>query len=204
MFAAQKPVFHPDNDASRRMNAGGNCAIEHRRFWIKKPALLVRVRRWKQNFQAIGCGQRPSRCWRARSACTGNSIQPSGSRSPVAWEPPVDILETERAVLVLVALPGVDFDEVKAVINQGELLISGSRTYPEEMRTAIIHRLELPQGRFERRVRLPAGRYSAIHRSHSNGHMLITLEKSEARKWLTPRQAPKRRSRRGAFAALAA
>ena len=50
---------------------------------------------------------------------------PSGSRSPVTWEPPVDILETERAVLVLVALPGVDFDEVKAVINQGELLISG-------------------------------------------------------------------------------
>ena len=28
--------------------------------------------------------------------------------------------------------------------------------------TAIIHRLELPQGRFERRVRLPAGRYSAV------------------------------------------
>ena len=94
---------------------------------------------------------------------------PSGSRSPVAWEPPVDVLETERAVLVLVALPGVDFNEVKAVINQGELLISGCRTYPEEMQTAIIHRLELPQGRFERRVRLPAGRYSAIHRSASNG-----------------------------------
>ena len=105
---------------------------------------------------------------------------PSGSRSPVTWEPPVDILETERAVLVLVALPGVDFEEVNAVINHGELLISGSRTYPEEMRTAIIHRLELPQGRFERRIHLPAGRYSAIHRSHSNGHMLITLQKSEA------------------------
>ena len=46
------------------------------------------------------------------------------------------------------------------------------------MRTAIIHQLQLPQGRFERRIHLPAGLYSAIHRSHSNGHMLITLEKS--------------------------
>ena len=90
------------------------------------------------------------------------------------------MLETERAVLVLVALPGVDYDEVKAVIIQGELLISGLRTYPDEMRTAIIHRLELPQGRFERRIRLPAGRYSAIHRSEFKGCLLVTLEKTEA------------------------
>jgi HSP20 family protein len=81
---------------------------------------------------------------------------------------------------VLVALPGVDFGEVKALISQGELLISGSRTYPPEMQTAIIHRLELPQGRFERRIRLPAGRYSAVHRSEFNGSLLITLQKSEA------------------------
>ena len=105
---------------------------------------------------------------------------PSGSRAPVAWEPPVDVLETDRAVLVLAALPGVDYSEVKAIISQGELLISGNRTYPEAMRTAIIHRLELPQGGFERRIRLPAGRYSAIHRSEFKGCLLVTLEKSEA------------------------
>jgi HSP20 family protein len=125
---------------------------------------------WSEAFEVLARAERMHRQF----------IQPSGFRSPVAWEPPVDILETERAVLVLIALPGVDFDAVKAVINQGDLLISGSRTYPDEMRTAIIHRLELPQGRFERRIHLPAGRYSAIHRSHSNGHMLITLQKSEA------------------------
>jgi HSP20 family protein len=82
-------------------------------------------------------------------------------------------------VMVLVALPGVDFDEVKALINQDELLISGCRTYPAEMQTAVIHRLELPQGRFERRIRLPAGRYNAVHRTSFNGCLLITLQKSE-------------------------
>jgi HSP20 family protein len=54
-----------------------------------------------------------------------------------------------------------------------------SSPYPPEMRTATIHRLELPQGRFERRVRLPPGRYAAIHRATSNGCLLITLQKSE-------------------------
>ncbi len=107
-------------------------------------------------------------------------FRPSGSPSSVAWEPPVDVLETDRAVLVLVALPGVEVGEVKALIDAGQLIISGIRTYPAEMQTAIIHRLELPQGRFERRIRLPAGRYTSISRSESNGCLLVTLQKSEA------------------------
>src|SRR3974390_1793833 len=75
------------------------------------------------------------------------------------WEPPVDVLETEREVLVLVALPGVDPDRVEAVIEGNDLVVVGTRVVPAELRTAVIHRLELPQGRFARRVRLPAGRY---------------------------------------------
>ena len=39
-----------------------------------------------------------------------------------AWEPPVDILETELEVLVLVALPGVEADNVQAVIEDGDLV----------------------------------------------------------------------------------
>ena len=97
---------------------------------------------------AIGCGRRRARCWRAPSACIGNSFRPPATRSPVAWEPPVDILETEREVLVLVALPGVDSDERRGGHRGGDLRDLGTRTYPRELRTAIIHRLELPQGRF--------------------------------------------------------
>jgi HSP20 family protein len=105
-------------------------------------------------------------------------FRPVGLTAPVAWEPPVDVLETDRAVLVLVALPGVELGEVEAAVEGGDLLFSGTRSFPAEMQTAVIHRLELPQGRFERRVRLPAGRYSAIHRSALNGCLLITLHKS--------------------------
>jgi hypothetical protein len=51
---------------------------------------------------------------------------------------------------------------------------------PAELRTAVIHRLELPQGRFERRIRLPGGRYSAVSRTTSHGCVVIALEKAEA------------------------
>lgn len=103
----------------------------------------------------------------------------SASRLPT-WEPPVDMLETELEVLVLLALPGVDADRVEAVIEDSDLIVAGSRELPAALRTAIIHRLELPQGRFERRVRLPAGRYTGVHRSTVNGCLLITLEKAES------------------------
>jgi HSP20 family protein len=104
-------------------------------------------------------------------------FRPGRPGAPV-WEPPVDMLETDRAVLVLVALPGVDPDHVEAAIDGSDLVFSGTRVLPAEMHTAIIHRLELPQGQFARRVRLPAGRYSAVQRSACNGCLVITLQKA--------------------------
>jgi len=96
------------------------------------------------------------------------------------WEPPVDILETEREVLLFFALPGVSIEKVEAVIDGPDLVIAGTRVLPSELRTAIIHRIELPQGRFERRVRLPAGRYRDVRRSAADGCLVITLLKVEA------------------------
>jgi len=96
------------------------------------------------------------------------------------WEPPVDILETGREVLVLVALPGVDPERVEVAIEGDELVVAGTRVLPPELRTAMIHRLELPQGRFARRIRLPAGRYSDVRRSTVYGCLAVTLEKSGA------------------------
>lgn len=102
----------------------------------------------------------------------------SASRLPV-WHPPADVLETEREVLVLVALPGVDPGAVEAAIEDGALLVAGVRALPAELRGAAIHRMELPQGRFERRVPLPPGRYSStVRRSFAEGCLLVRLDKT--------------------------
>ncbi len=106
-------------------------------------------------------------------------FQPRGRRAPLAcWEPPVDVLETEREVLILAALPGVDPEKVETAIEDGSLLLSGERVLPRELETAVIHRLELPQGRFERRIPLPAGRYDGVRRLVANGCLLVSLRKS--------------------------
>jgi HSP20 family protein len=105
------------------------------------------------------------------------NLQPStGTREP-SWQPPIDVLETDREILILIALPGVDPNEVGAVIDKGTLVVSGHRVLPAELRNARILRLELPQGRFERRIPLPLGRY-AITRFAANGCVGLRLVKS--------------------------
>lgn len=95
------------------------------------------------------------------------------------WEPPADLMETDSEVLVFVALPGVDLDRAEAFIEDGVLVVRGHRALPPELRGARIHRLELPQGRFERRLPLPSGHYEDVRRSGAHGCLLVTLLKAK-------------------------
>lgn len=105
-------------------------------------------------------------------------FQPRPAPLQAAWEPPVDVLELPDEVLILVALPGIDPDLVDAVIDGDALVVAGRKLHPTQLRTAIIHRLELPQGRFERRIPLPPGRYASVQRSAMHGCLIFSLLKS--------------------------
>jgi len=104
-------------------------------------------------------------------------LQEAG-RVPV-WEPPADVVETAREVAVVVALPGVDPDTVEVMLEGRALVIAGVRTVPSALRDAVFHRVELPQGRFERRLELPVGRYAAVRRVADHGCLMISLQKAE-------------------------
>lgn len=100
------------------------------------------------------------------------------ARQAPVWEPPADVLETQGEVIVFLALPGVDPENVRAVIEGASLVVAGERILPRQLLTAAIHRLELPQGLFERRLPLPAGRYDQVTRASFNGCLVITLRKA--------------------------
>lgn len=102
-------------------------------------------------------------------------------RKPMArapcWEPPVDLYETEQETTVIAALPGVDPTTVTVTVEDDVLLIYGQREFAPRPDAAIIHRMELPQGCFQRQVRVPPGRYDDVRRSFSNGCLVVTLRK---------------------------
>ena len=93
------------------------------------------------------------------------------------WEPPVDVLETETGLLVVVALPGVRRDEMEFVIADGELRVRGTRRWPGPPRPARVHRIELPHGRFDRSLPLPAGTYQLTGHDHTDGCLILTLRR---------------------------
>ena len=58
-----------------------------------------------------------------------------------------------------------------------DAVVRGERHLPPVAHTTTIRRLELPHGRFERRVTLPTGRYDLIVRELDQGHLVIGLRK---------------------------
>ncbi|MGH8176278.1 MAG: Hsp20/alpha crystallin family protein [Steroidobacter sp.] len=93
------------------------------------------------------------------------------------WEPPADIVAYGHEVQVTIALPGVSPEHVQVRIEEGQLSVGAIRPLPINEHTSAVHRLEIPYGRFERRVALPAGRYELVEQGCVNGCLLLRLTK---------------------------
>ncbi len=106
-------------------------------------------------------------------------FHPHAGSDAQCWEPPADVMETADEVIVITAMPGVDPASITTAIDHGSLEIFGQRVLPHALRTAIIHRLELPQGCFKRRLRIPPGIYDKISRTSSDGCLIVTLHKQK-------------------------
>jgi HSP20 family protein len=79
------------------------------------------------------------------------------AESGSSWEPPVDVIESERELEVHVALPGVSPGSITILLEPGGVVVSALRAFPCRESGASIHRIEIPYGRFERRIALPLG-----------------------------------------------
>ena len=93
------------------------------------------------------------------------------------WEPPVDLVESGEALRVHVALPGVGAESVAIGIEHDAVTISALRAFPASDGGARIHRLEIPYGRFERRIALPMHALELSGRSFANGLLTLTFAK---------------------------
>lgn len=99
----------------------------------------------------------------------------AADRAPAVWEPPVDVYAADSQVLVEVALPGVPSDRMEIVLGPGELVIRGVRHLPKCPPGGSIQRLEIPYGRFERRLVLGPGTWELVDRNLADGCLQLLL-----------------------------
>ncbi len=93
------------------------------------------------------------------------------------WEPPVDVFEAGDEVTIITALPGVRPEAVRAEIEGNTLIVTGTRPMPTAGHRAHILRLEIPYGRFERRIPLSSG-LRLVTRELKNGCLTLTFTKA--------------------------
>jgi len=83
------------------------------------------------------------------------SIPSVAERLPVfSFAPPTDVIDTERELIVELAVPGVDRGDVRTELSGQRLVVSGAlngRYKPE----AAYYQVEIPRGPFSRVVELP-------------------------------------------------
>jgi HSP20 family protein len=95
----------------------------------------------------------------------------------LSWEPPVDIAETGSEILITVALPGVDPDALKVTVDADGVSVVGFRRPSAIPRDSRVHRLEIPYGKFERRIRVPATRLQLDQSELANGCLTLKFSK---------------------------
>lgn len=96
-------------------------------------------------------------------------------QSVPCWTPSVDLYEDDDELRVLVALPGVNSRQVEVLLDEAVLVVRGQRPMLSPSHRAAIHRLEIPYGRFERRIALPAGSFRVHEQFLEDGCLVLVL-----------------------------
>jgi HSP20 family protein len=103
----------------------------------------------------------------------------ASARARAVWEPPVDVFEDEREIVIVIALPGVGAEGVEIALEAGALVVRAERRIPAAGRRGAVRRLEIPYGYFERRIPLANLRLEAGTREFSDGCLILRLRKAE-------------------------
>ncbi len=93
------------------------------------------------------------------------------------WEPPADVFESDSELIVYIALPGVSAESVTVQVAADGLVVSAERPLSAEISRLRVRRLEIPYGRFERRLEFAVGRYALIETRLIDGCLTLRLAK---------------------------
>jgi HSP20 family protein len=93
------------------------------------------------------------------------------------WEPPVDMFGNEQKICLIIALPGVTGERLDVRLEPQAVVVSGERSLTHHFAAGALLQLEIPYGRFERRVPLPCVDYRVVDMLLQDGCLRVALER---------------------------
>ena len=108
-----------------------------------------------------------------------------GEQEPTTrtWAPPVDIYETDNALILKADLPGIDPKDVDIRIENGVLYLKGERKFEKEEKKENYHRIERSYGAFTRSFALPNSiNADHVKAEYKDGQLILTMPKREEAK----------------------
>lgn len=100
-------------------------------------------------------------------------------RAAEEWNPQLDLYETDHAFILEADLPGVKKQDVSVTVENGELVLQGTRTAEQVRSRGNFHYRERRSGHFLRRLRLPASvDQTQIRAEFRTGVLRVTLLKA--------------------------
>ena len=105
---------------------------------------------------------------------------PSQTRG--AWRPPVEVYETDSALVVLVEIAGVSESDLSIIADSEMVTIRGCRTDPRSGTQRRFREMGIPYGEFAADIYLPFPvDLEAVIADYSNGLLRIELPRARSR-----------------------
>ena len=96
------------------------------------------------------------------------------------WVPPCDIYETEKEIVLKMEVPEMKKEDVRVIIENNVLTLSGERKFEAKVNRENYHRVERNYGEFLRRLALPGSiDGTKILAEFKHGVLTVTLPKDE-------------------------
>ena len=102
----------------------------------------------------------------------------TSSQAQALWEPPADVFEDENEIVIVIALPGVPAERIDITFEPGALVVRAERPPSLFGTEHEVRQLEIPNGGFERRIRLPDARFDSRTHQLLDGCLVLRLRKT--------------------------
>jgi HSP20 family protein len=106
-----------------------------------------------------------------------------GSESKTAFNPAVDVQETDDAFVVTADIPGLKKEDIVIEILEDTVSIQGTRKNESEEKKDNYHRIERSYGSFKRSFQVPGGfAHDNVKATFTDGVLTLNLPKVEEQK----------------------